>query len=98
MGLSEEHHYSRQSFGPLDRTKLGLINFVLTLAITIIYLIALVLYPIIYGGYTESGGILNYHENYYWSYYLMIPLIILTIIAVVLNAGAVRGSSYSPIK
>merc|ERR1712137_372794 len=85
-------HITGKSFGPLDRTKLGIINFVLTLVITLLYIIVLVTYPWIFNleDYID--------DTYYWSYYLMIPVTILVLLATVLNACSVSGSTYSPIK
>merc|ERR1712137_1032193 len=91
-------HMSGKQFGPLRPAQLALVNLVLTIVIMIAYIIILVSYPLLFGGSTQSGGYLNYHETYYWSYYLMIPVVIIAIIAAMLNGGAIRGSSYAPIK
>mmetsp|Transcript_21129 Transcript_21129/g.26773 ORF Transcript_21129/g.26773 Transcript_21129/m.26773 type:complete len:202 (+) Transcript_21129:1846-2451(+) len=93
---------SGKRVGPLDQGKLAIANLVLVILITVLYCATLILFPIIYGGDSTSfeGYLQDFSSGYSWSYYFLIPIIILTgVAAVILGLDAsskLKNSGYSP--
>lgn len=81
---------------------IGIINIIVSIVMVVTFCAVLILYPIIFGGAQDSGDYLNWNEGYYWAYYGMIGLVVLSIVVTVLEIldtlPKIRKGNYTPLE